>query len=465
MISRLTGTDLTTLVRPNEEPIKRLPIENCFEDEFKTLEPNVQSLYEYDATTRTYRLPNENWLKCRQHGEYFDNPSDPRYIKTTIGGSDLAALFDGSELAKQLYLYEGQHGSPYKSAIELFYEKTEQELPMVEEKPEDVFFTGHVCEEVVRQYFKRCYEKDHPGETVTIINDPHMYQCGRRNADGTLALPFVLCDLDSLAVISTQKYIIECKTCNYTSEDYPLWKQHVVPLKYYLQVCWYMLCMNIPCAYICCCTGLSLSDFIYIYIERDFAIEDAIIEMAKQFIDCVENGVEPTLTGQNLDRLYTFWRKKMGPFNEEKEQPVKLDDSKLDAVRSILSINTDIEDLKKKISALEKKRKKLLVEEIFPVFRDANFGTVMIDSSSYYSVKLKKSSTRGTFDEEKLKAENPALYARYLTTVEKFDTALFKKEQKTIAANYMDKSGGNTLTDAKANYCEIEYREFAPATS
>ena len=74
------------------------------------------------------------WLRWRKHGPYHRHPDDARYIKHTLGGSDIAALFDGSALSKSLHLYDGQHGSNYKCKMELYYEKIEKKLPLAEKK-------------------------------------------------------------------------------------------------------------------------------------------------------------------------------------------------------------------------------------------------------------------------------------------------------------------------------------------
>ena len=53
--------------------------------------------------------------------------------------------------------------------------------------------------------------------------------------------------------------------------------------------------------------------------------------------------------------------------------------------------------------------------------------------------QLKLPYKRATFDTERFKTENPAMYADYLTTEtkEKFDITKFKKEHKKEASEYM----------------------------
>ena len=97
------------------------------------------------------------WLKWRRHGPYHDHPEDARYIDVTLGGSDIAVLFDGSELAESLYLYVGQHGSNFKASVELFYEKTGRKFRLVEKKNADVLWVGHNEEPSIRNLFKKSF--------------------------------------------------------------------------------------------------------------------------------------------------------------------------------------------------------------------------------------------------------------------------------------------------------------------
>ena len=94
------------------------------------------------------------WLKWRRHGPYHDHPEDARYIDVTLGGSDIAVLFDGSELAESLYLYEGQHGSNFKASVELST-KNRTQIQACGKKNADVLWVGHNEEPSIRNLFKK----------------------------------------------------------------------------------------------------------------------------------------------------------------------------------------------------------------------------------------------------------------------------------------------------------------------
>lgn len=84
---------------------------------------------------------------------------------------------------KKLYLYEGQHGSTYKSASELYYEKIGQKFKMKESSNAAVLTIGHLEEPSIRKIFKEMYQKDHPLSVITVENDTMLYQCGLKDKE------------------------------------------------------------------------------------------------------------------------------------------------------------------------------------------------------------------------------------------------------------------------------------------
>ena len=449
-----TNTDLKTLVLPRATPIQHFKIAGMFEDEYCALPEEFKPFYEYDEENRQYTLNELEWLRWRKHGPYHRHPDDARYIKHTLGGSDIAALFDGSALSKSLHLYDGQHGSNYKCKMELYYEKIEKKLPLVEKKDTDLFWCGHNEEPSIRSIFKKRYCDDHPLDIVKVINDCHMYQCGIRDKYGALLYPYVLCDLDGLVQINGITGILECKTCNKNSEDYKLWVKKIVPLKYYLQICWYMLCMNMPYAYICAKWGLSLSESCYIYVERDFAVEKLLLDVAKDFIDCVDKHIPPEPDGQNIDRLFVCWRRKMGNHKSD-EPPVKLDRQYRHIVSTLSSINNGLKTYSCLSDDLRKQRNDILAKDIFPVLGDASEAIVDYSATSNVRIRVKDKSehSRMTVDAENLKKSAPNLYQRYVKPV--FDAKLFLREMANNpdAAEFIIED--STLTESKMNYCDI----------
>lgn len=447
-----TTTDLSTLIIEGVKPIQHFKIAGLFQEEFDELPAEFQNSYEYDPETRQYALNELEWLKWRKHGPFYRHPEDARYIDVTLGGSDIAVLFEGSKLSERLYLYDDQHGSNFKCSIELFCEKTGRKLELNEKKNADILWTGHNEEPSIRALFKKKFQDDHPLDIVNVINDCHMYQCGIRDDSGKLLYPFVLCDLDGLVEINGITGVLECKTCNRGSEDFKLWKSNIVPLKYYLQVCWYMLCMNLPYAYVCVKWGLSTSECRYIYIERNFEVEQLILEMAIEFIGNVRSNTPPELNGQNIKRLFTFWRRKMG--NPKPDAPqVRLDQTYKDAARQLLIIEEEIKSSQNHINALKEQRNQTLVNDIFPLMGDASEAVVDYSSTSNLRICLKPKQSLPKLDLPKLADQKPDLYKLYLMQVEKFDTKSFLNEQKEYLDDYTVID--DVLTETKMEYCKV----------
>lgn len=449
--------EMEKLVVKDEQPIVHPKIEFMFQEEFEQLPESLKSDYMFDKETRTYKLPEYIWRQWRKHGPYYKDAADPRYIEVAIGGSDIAVLYEGSELSNWLYRYEGQHGSTYKIPVELWMEKTGRELPMKEPSKADIFFIGHNEEPSIRNLFKHWYEKDHPLDVCNVINDTHMYQCGRKDANGKLLLPFCLCNLDGVVVINGIKVGLECKTCQKGSEDYKLWKKGIVPLKYYLQICWYMLGTNLPGFYICCKWGMGVNDFTYIFIERDFEVENELIKMAEEFVRCVKEDVEPSMDGNNIERLYVFWRKRQGPYVKD-VPPVELSEKYMDSLVELSIIQQDIEKANQTIKNLKEHRGKILTNVIFPLIGKANkcfipSGKKAIVCETKYN-PIRKANC---LDIDRLKQERPSMFEKYVHREEVFDGKLFVKEQPTVAEEYLI---NNLLTETRKDYCKVRMEQI-----
>lgn len=446
-----TTTDLQTLILPNAEPIQHFKTANMFADEYELLPAELKDAYDYDPYSRTFSLRTTEWLNWRKHGPYHYDPYDARYIDVTLGGSDMGTLFCGSELEEKIFLYPEQKGSSYKAAIELYYEKIGQELSVKEWNSNlDVLYVGHAEEESIRSMFKKLYTSDHPMDIVEVINDTHMYQCGQRDTMGKLLYPFAIVNLDAMVSINGIEGILECKTCTKSSEDYILWKNGKVPLKYYLQCCWYMMTMNKPYAYICVKWGMLPSEYRYFYIERNFEIEALLLRTAKRFIDGVKTNTPPALDGQDVNRLNIFYRKLYG--EEIKAETVQLPDDVADDIMELSLINDDISSCTAKINKLKTERNTILCRSVFPYLKNAQKGQVKLTSKASLEISVREKKKHVNL--ERLRDEAPDIYKRYLVTKETFNESLFAKEQTALMEQFGEEKI-DVLTDAMQNYCRV----------
>lgn len=193
--------------------------------------------YKPIALVDTSTLTEEEWLAWRKKG---------------IGGSDVAAAL---------------HLSPYKTARDLYFDKTGVE-PTVEQPDKSITFAiGHLLEDVVAQIFSK-------KTGFTVYRDQTMYQHP--------LFPFLLADVDRFLILPDgRKAILECKTAHYNMQY--LWANGSVPRHYELQVRHYMSVMNIDVAYIACLFSNHEDDFVWQRIDRDLDDEENTIYFLEDF--------------------------------------------------------------------------------------------------------------------------------------------------------------------------------------
>lgn len=398
--------------------------------EYKKIPEENKLDYEIDHYTNTYKVKENIWAKCwREHGPAYRDSNDKNYIKTTIGGSDIAKAFDGSWMDKNGFLdfYPGQHGNQYGALNELIAQKQGKEMATLPAQADNfVLYSGHLEEDSIRLRLQRDWLIAHPEDTIEVINDTQMYQAGYTDSNGELKYPYMLCDLDGVVVINGIKGVLECKTASYTSPDLPLWKKGIVPLKYYLQCVYYMCCTNLPFAVICVKWGIGESDFNYIVIERNFDVENEVIKMAQSVVNAIESGEDPAFDEQENSVVLRYYRRRFGGYEADKPAVI-LDDAKyVFDVTDLQSIIEQEKELKKQAKELEAKRLELVLGFV-KASNGANEIYVPLSDGTYTEIALKKpKQKRYLVDENKVKEEYPMLYTRYQKN--SFDVTSFLKE-------------------------------------
>lgn len=422
--------------------------------ELEAMPKRMQEDYEYDKNTNSYRVVDYIWAQnWRKHGPYYYNPTSKHYIRTAIGGSDIAVGYDGSDLEKSclIKLYEGQHGSNFKSVMELVAEKQERQMTKIDSGAGDVFFIGHLEEETIRQRALVWWQNKHPLDIVDVENDTWMYQCGYKNEDKSLKYPWMLCNMDGTITINGIKGVFEAKTCQFSSPDLVLWKNGIVPLKYYLQCVYYMACANLPFAVICCKWGIGAEDFICITIIRDFEVENAVLALGQDIVDQIESGNEPEYRAQNPELLLSYYRRRFGGYRPDAE-PKQIDEKFVDYAKAIMEFDKEMKELDSRMKEIKKIKQEML-SEIIAESGDTNCAYV--DSGEegiWYQLELrKKKADRYLVDEEKVKELYPDLYQRYQKTT--FDTTTFAKENKNLIGVVKK----DVLTEADLSKCEVKY--------
>lgn len=435
--------DPLSLIRENADPIQLLPVLNVKESVFKILPKRSQKLYVYDADSERYYIPDEVWASELRSGKHYG-------IKTTIGGSDVSAILDGSNFISSWHFYDGQHGSNYKCALELFHQKIGVTPELEANNDEYILWNGHNAEESVARKFLRAYKKDHPCEDITMINDTYMYQCGMKDKNGNLLYPFALGNFDRIIEINGVRGILEIKTSFFSAKDHELWQQGIVPLKYLVQVIYYLAISNLSYAYIACDMGYGEDDLIYIYIERNFEIEDDLMRMVQEFVWLIENGKEPDISNQDAELVYAYFRRLNGNFDPKKAGPVQLPEEYADELFSLYQLQEKKKDIDMNMERYKIERARIL-SGLAGAYGKASVAYCKLSDGRNIRLKMGTSRKRDKIDQEKLKDQDPELYRSYCTV---FNESLFKKEQKGKAELYMlppSLSGEDTYSSFKVD--------------
>ncbi len=422
--------------------------------EFKKIPEDRKSDYEFDRYTGTYRVIDKIWAKCwREHGPWYRDEQDARYIKTAIGGSDIAKAYDGSWMDENGFLefYPEQHGNQYGALNELIAQKQGKTMAGLPAGNDFILYCGHLEEDAIRLRLTRDWLIAHPEDTIEVINDTQMYQAGYKDDSGALKYPFMVCDLDGIVSVNGLKGVLECKTVSFTSPDYDLWKKGIVPLKYYLQCVYYMACCNLPYAIICVKWGISESDFRYVVIERNFDVEREVLMMAEEVVEAIESDKDPEYDNQESSIVLRYYRRRFGEFEADKPSVV------LEGAQYVFD-TTELKEIVEQEKELTKKAKELkarridLILNLVKASNGANEVYIPLSDGTYTEVALKKpKQKRFLVDEDKVKELYPSLYERYssvslnITNFLKENPGLFESVKKDY-----------TITDAACTEASIK---------
>lgn len=446
---------LSELIMANETPIEAPSIDNMLPEEYEMLSSDIKERYFYDDRNRIYRMLEPEWLKQRKHWIHYDNPKAPDYQKYTITGSESGTIALASPLMKAS-IPEGDKAHAFKCKSELWMNKRDVDIPLKNPSTNsDLLFGGHLFEPVALQALEKLWSKDHPEDVCRIVNNCHMYQCGRKDANGDLLFPFALADTDGdLYVNGEFASLVEAKNLSAFSPDGKTVKKGKIPFIYYVQGLHYMFVRNAPSVIFIFAMGNNFpGDFKYVYLERNLDAEKMLIDVETEFIRSLNEDDAPCmngLDGQDVKKLHDLWRRYLGNYCED--VPAKrLDQSYFDAVEEMTFIDQDIENFKERIKELTEEKQKILVEQIFPVIGKSNEVIVPITETTSFKVQLKPESLNKRLDEEALKRERPDIYE--YCCIKNFSADRLRRDYPEIAEFYEIQS--NSFTEHKKDYCKI----------
>ena len=266
--------------------------------------------------------------------------------------------------------------NPYKSAYQLWLEKTGQTEPAESENEYTHF--GTVLEPVIRREFME--------RTGLKVRQKHMLLQSE-------TYPFMLANLDGVVKANGEMCIFEAKTASaYKLDEW----QSGIPPEYMLQVQHYMAVTDTSKAYIAALIGGN--HFLYKLIERDNEIISKIIAMEKYFWEVnVLGEIAPNIDGTRATTEY-FNSK----YNVSNGLAVKLPEELISECEEYNRLADEIDRLTSAKDAVCNRIKNVLKEN------ETGFaGKYKISWKQVVSAK---------FNTTKFKADNPELYIKYLTS-------------------------------------------------
>ncbi len=298
-------------------------------------------------------MSHEEWLEMRNKG---------------IGGSDIGSIFGLN---------------PYKSAVELWLEKTGKiskpnitDLSDRENFSEPAYW-GQAEEELVAKRFME--------ETGLKVRRNNFILQHR-------AFPFMVANIDREGRDEEGKrFVLECKTANeFAGKE---WEGDKIPMSYELQTLYYVLIGEYDYGYIACKIGNR--KFVYKKVEMDEFTEKTITEKCQWFWDLVESNTMPPVDSSEacsniLAEMY----------------PVA-------SIDTSIEINSELDQELNNLSEYESQVKEL--ESAITLIKN-KIKEYMQDNETAISESHKitwKNQVSNRFDTNKFKTAYPELYAQF----------------------------------------------------
>lgn len=297
-------------------------------------------------TAAEIKFSRGTWLDCKAN---------------SIGGTDAAAILGMN---------------PWKSAYQVWLEKTGQVKVLDISDSEPVYF-GTLLEQVVADEFCRREHKK--------VKKCGMYASKKH--------PFMTASFDRL--VMGEEAGLECKTTNAFNKSE--WDEGKIPPQYYVQCQHYMMVSGLPRWYIACLVGGN--HFVSWVIERD---EDdiAALEAAEvEFWGKVQNHTLPDIDGSQ-----SCTEALRNKFKGGQVEPILLPGESV----KLLNRYDELKALKAEIETESKE----IQNKLCAMLGDNEIGFVG-EGEDARKVSWKTVAGRTTIDSKKLKAEMPDVYEKY----------------------------------------------------
>lgn len=275
-------------------------------------------------------MTEKEWLDARKHGSKGDRDF-------CIGGSDVGTVLGVN---------------PYKSPLELYNEKLG--INAFKENNEEIFERGHFWEETIARLLEKDLKEEYGNDNVEVKFDKYMYGCGEKDENGNLKYPYMVINYDCYVRIRIDGiwhlYLGEIKTTS--SNNYELhkkWKAGIVPATYDYQTRYYMKGLNVDGCFIMCAWGLDKADRAYVFIKRDYDIEDEIMEACDTFIYGLRNNIPPDSDDTPAETMNSYYSRLYGEIPSVASSPVfEIGDTYASAIKKLMQADSELVTLDKR---------------------------------------------------------------------------------------------------------------------
>lgn len=320
-------------------------------------------------------IPDEEWR------EFTDTAGYTRDY--CISGSQIAAVIGYSK---------------WRTPRDLWLEKTSGYKEEVTADKQKIFDRGHMLEEYVAHWYA---EKT----GVKVWNDTSIFQ--------SVAQPWAVANIDRLVKYDDGTIgVLEIKTTEPSCKKDWL---DGVPIYYEIQVRHYMMVLGLKKATIAVMWGFNPdTDLKYYDIDYDEKSENLIIEMGNAFIEACEKKVEPS-NGFSSPSLLV--ESLVNQYSTSEPNSIFLPDDLETTVEKYVDVSKRITDIKDELAVLQKKSDALAIQ-VMEAMKTNEAAQIVIDKNDEpIEVSFTwKSSTRTTVDSQRLKKEQPDVYAAYTKT-------------------------------------------------
>ena len=291
-----------------------------------------------------------------------------------IGGSDVATILGLN---------------PYKSVFTLWLEKTGQIEPPVLNN--EYIEWGNILEPVIREKFAKETGFEVEENHWVMLHDQHDFMVA--NVDGEVTDP----------QFAGKKGVLEIKTAGERMRDQ--W-ENGPPNHYMLQLQHYLAVLDYSYGYVAVLIGGNT--FKYYLVERDDYVIDNIIQAEAEFMEMVENGVAPEISGHASDSDYLA-----SAFPEDNGEIGELSDILEVYAKQYFSLQEQMKILQEEADYL-----KNLIKYEMKDFRILKSDDIRVNMPT-----IKKVS----FDAKQFEKDHPELYQKYKNKETTYRSFLVKK--------------------------------------